>query len=189
MKKVILQSHQNQKKKIKPHKAISSTHKTTPKKKVTSSSTKKISLKPKGYLVYELLKRWWYALPQWPPENYDTSEKLKENKLRLVKISDWKKEPKTDKDNFEKCLELPGFKYVYLNNDGKVFDFRPEEGKPSYNALIKLSDVKLHEYLAKAYKGQLEELEKKNLVNEKNLRQMIKEKLEKEEKSLARLKQ
>ena len=169
--------------KIKPKPSIKSF------KKVSDiSSVKKTSLKPKGILVNELLKRWWYALPPWPPENFDTSEKLKDNKLRLVKIIDWKKEPKLDKDNFEKCFELPGFKYVYLNNDGKIFDLRPKEGMPSYNNLIKLTDVKLHEYLAKALKGQLEVLEKKNSINEKELRQEIKEQLDKEEKTLARLK-
>ena len=169
-------------------KIISKSNNISTKKESGISSTKKITLKPKGILVNELLKRWWYALPPWPPENYDTSEKLKENKLRLVKIADWKKEPKLDKDNFEKCFELTGYKYVYLNNDGKIFDLRPEEGKPSYNNFIKLPDVKLHEYLLKALKGQLEELEKRNSVNEKELRQNIKEKIDKEEKALARLK-
>ena len=167
-------------KKIKPIKSV--------KKESGISSVKKTTLKPKGILVNELLKRWWYALPAWPPENFDTSEKLKENNLRLVKIIDWKKEPKFDKDNLEKCFELPGYKYVYLNNDGKIFDLRPKEGMPSYNNLIKLPDVKLHEYLAKALKGQLEVLEKKNSINEKELRQSIKEQLDKEEKTLARLK-
>ena len=158
------------------------------KKEKENLSSKKTILKPKGSLVNDLLKRWWYALPSWPPENYDTSKKLKENKLRLVKIIDWKKEPKLDKDNYEKCYELPGYKYVYLNTDGKVFDFRPEEGKPSYNNLKKLSDLKLYEYLVKAYKNQLEELEKRNSVLEKDLRNNIKEKLDKVERNLARLK-
>jgi hypothetical protein len=158
------------------------------KKESGNSSIRKTPLKPKGVLVYELLKRWWYALPPWPPQNYDTSEKLKQNKLRLVKISDWKREPKYDNDNLEKCFELPGYKYVYLNNDGKIFDLRPEEGKPSYNNLIKLPDVKLHEYLVTALKGQLAELEKRNLINEIELRKTIKEKLDKEEKTLMRLK-
>ena len=77
---------------------------------------------------------------------------------------------------------------VYLNSDGKIFDLRPEEGKPSYNNLIKLPDVKLHEYLAKALKAQLAELEKRNSVQENELRKTIKEKLDKEEKTLQRLK-
>jgi hypothetical protein len=158
------------------------------KKETEKNTPKKISLKPKGNLVYDILKRWWYALPDWPPENYDTSEKLKENKLRLVKIIDWKKEPKFDKDNFEKCFELPGYKYVYLNTDGKVFDLRPEEGKPSYNNLIKLPEIKLYEYLTKALKGQLEELEKRNNVLEKDLRKIIKEKYDKAQINLERYK-
>jgi hypothetical protein len=184
-------SESSKKKKIKPQihkKVLSSASKKTITKESGVSSTKKTSLKPKGILVYELLKRWWYALPTWPPENFDTSKKLEENKLRLVKIADWKREPKFDKDNFEKCFELPGKKYVYLNNEGKIFDFRPEEGKPSYNNFIKLPDIKLHEYLVKALKGQLDELEKRNSINEKELRKTIKEKLEKEEKTLERLK-
>ena len=127
-------------------------------------------------------------MPIWPPENYDTTEKLKENKLRVVKIGDWKKEPKLNKDNFEKCLELPGYKYVYLNTNGKVFDLRPEEGKPSYNNLIKLPDDKLYGYLTKALKAQLEELEKRNSVLENDLRKKIKEKLDKAERNYARYK-
>ena len=113
---------------------------------------------------------------------------MKENKLRVVKIGDWKKEPKLNKDNFEKCLELPGYKYVYLNTNGKVFDLRPEEGKPSYNNLIKLPDDKLYEYLIKALKAQLEDLEKKNSVLEIDLRKKIKEKLDKAERNYARYK-
>ena len=156
------------------------------KKEIRSSSKQKsIILKPKGTLVYELLERWWYALPDWPPNNYDDTQKLIENRLRLVKINDWRREPKY-KDNFEKCMELPGFKYVYLNSEGKVFDFRPEEGKPSYNNLIKLSEVKLSEYLVIAYKGQLEELEKRNSILEKDLRNIIKEKLDRAERNLAK---
>ena len=159
------------------------------KEKMENSPSMKnsIILKPKGILVYELLERWWYALPDWPPTNYDATEKLRENKLRLVKINDWKREPKY-KDNFEKCMEIPGFKYVYLNSEGKVFDFRPEESKPSYNNLRKLSDIKLSEYLVIAYKGQLEELEKRNSILEKDLRNIIKEKLDKAQRNLAKFK-
>ena len=145
-------------------------------------------MKPKGILVNNLLERWWYSMPMWPPENYDTTEELKKNKLRLVKIIDWKKEPRIDENNFEKCFELPGFKYVYLNTDGKVFDFRPLEGKPSYNNLINWPESKLYDYLVKAYQKQLSELEKRNSVLEKELRKEIKDKLERAEKNLARYK-
>ena len=174
--------HQEIQDKKEPNKKIIKNEK---KENLSSSKQKSIILKPKGILVYELLERWWYALPEWPPNNYDVTQKLRKNKLRLVKINDWKREPKY-KDNFEKCLELPGFKYVYFNSEGKVFDFRPEEGKPSYNNLIKLSYAKLSEYLVIAYKGQLEELEKRNSILEKDLRNIIKEKLDRAERNLAK---
>ena len=51
-------------------------------------------------LVYQLLKRWWYALPKWPPENYDPTPKLNEHKLRVVQLSEYKKEPNIDENNF-----------------------------------------------------------------------------------------
>jgi hypothetical protein len=40
-------------------------------KKVSKSSTGSKVLKTKNSLVSQLLKRWWYALPKWPPEDFD----------------------------------------------------------------------------------------------------------------------
>jgi len=34
-----------------------------------------------------ILNRWWYCLGEWPPENYDYSDKLSAYKLRKVEIS------------------------------------------------------------------------------------------------------
>jgi len=61
-------------------------NKSTMKKKINfyKKSYKKTILKRKEYYVHQLLQRWWYALPPWPPENLDINDKLKENKLRLV---------------------------------------------------------------------------------------------------------
>ena len=156
------------------------------KENYTPSLPKSGLLKPKGKIVRDLLCRWWYAI-SWPPENYDVSEKLKENKLRNVQISDWKKEPKI-KDDLKKCIELSGYKYVFMDYDGKTYDFRPEELKPSYNNLIKLPEIKLQEYLVVALKKQLEQLEEKNTVEENDLKKRIKEKLAKAEKHLSLLK-
>jgi hypothetical protein len=145
------------------------------KKKVASykKSNKRTILKRKKYYVYQLLKRWWYALPPWPPENIDVSEKLKQNKLRLIEEKNWKKEVEINSDDFKKCIELPGYKYVYITKEGKVYDFRPEEGKPSFNNLMKLDDIELHQYLVNALKKQLEELEKRNNINEFKLIKQI----------------
>ena len=149
------------------------------KKKVASykKSNKRTILKRKKYYVYQLLKRWWYALPPWPPENIDVSEKLKKNKLRLIEEKNWKKEVEINSDDFKKCIELPGYKYVYITKEGKVYDFRPEEGKPSFNNLMKLNDIELHQYIVKGLKAQLDILNKKNFNSEKNLRNQIKNKL------------
>ena len=151
----------------------------TLKKKVASykKSNKRTILKRKKYYVYQLLKRWWYALPPWPPENIDVIEKLKKNKLRLIEEKNWKKEVEINSDDFKKCIELPGYKYVYITKEGKVYDFRPEEGKPSFNNLMKLNDIELHQYIVKGLKAQLDILNKKNFNSEKNLRNQIKNKL------------
>ena len=145
-------------------------------------------LKRKKYYVHQLLQRWWYSLPMWPPENYDTSEKLRENNLRLVEEKNWKKEAEINSDNCKKCLELPGYKYVYLTKDGKVYDFRPEEGKPTFNNLMKLSDIELHQHIVNALRNQLDQLEKNNFLSEKKLRTKIKNELKIAKKNLEHLK-
>ena len=81
-------------------------------------------------------------------------------------------------DDFQKCIELPGYKYVYITKEGKIYDFRPQEGKPSFNNLMKLNDIELHQYIIKALKNQLNELEKRNYISEKKLRIDIKSQLE-----------
>ena len=155
-------------------------NKSTMKKKINfyKKSNKKTILKRKEYYVHQLLQRWWYALPPWPPENLDINDKLKENKLRLVEEKNWKKEVSINSDDFQKCIELPGYKYVYITKEGKIYDFRPQEGKPSFNNLMKLNDIELHQYIIKALKNQLNELEKRNYISEKKLRNDIKSQLE-----------
>jgi hypothetical protein len=140
-------------------------------------SNKRTILKRKEYYVHQLLQRWWYSLPIWPPDNYDTSQKLRENNLRLVEEKNWKKEVELNSDNFQKCIELPGYKYVYMTKDGKVYDFRPEENKPTFNNLMKLNDIELHQHLVNALKKQLEELEKRNFFSERKLRANIQKQL------------
>ncbi len=162
----------------------------TMKKKVSiyKKSNKRTILKRKRYYVHQLLQRWWYALPPWPPNNYDTSQKLEENKLRLVQEENQKKEIDINSDNYKKCVELPGYKYVYITKEGKIFDFRPEEGKPSYNNLMKLSDIDLHQYIVTALKNQLNDLEKKNYYSEVKLKNDIKNQLKIAKRNLINLK-
>ena len=83
------------------------------------------------------------------------------------------KEVEVNSDNYKKCLEFPGYKYVYLSKDGKIYDFRPEKDKPNFNNLMKLNNIELRQYLVKALKNQLEELEKRNFISEKLIRENI----------------
>ena len=147
------------------------------KKRVIKTSSKKIK-NNQSNLVNELLCRWWYALPQWPPEDYDISDKLREKKLRLINIKGWKKEPKNDEKGYEKCIQLPGFKYVVSDSNGKIYDFRPQKGKPSYSNFIKMPKKQLCRLLLEALKKQLEELNNRKIVSEQELRKTIKNKLE-----------
>ena len=126
--------------------------------KFYKKSNKRIILKIKKYYVHQLLQWWWYALPPCPPDNYDTNEKLKENKLRPVEEKNLKKELEINSDNFKKCVELPGYKYVYFTKEEKVYDLTPKAGKPSFNNLMKLNDIELHQYIVKTLQNQLNDL-------------------------------
>ena len=161
----------------------SSSENEKPKKIEIKQNTTNKNQKPKtkSILVYQLLKRWWYVLPKWPPDNYDCSNKLKKNKLRIVKLIDWKKEPKYDINNNEKCIELPGFKYVFCNSNGDIFDFRPDEYKPSFNSLMKLPENKLYKLISDAIKKQIEILKNENGYYNKKLIEELNDELKKNE--------
>ena len=66
-----------------------------------------------------------------------SSDKLKEFKLRIVDRSEWKLVPDIDENGLRKVTEMEGFKYVFVDSNGKVYDLRPQETKPSYNNYIK----------------------------------------------------
>ena len=40
-------------------------------KKISSNNTNGKILKPKDSLIYQLLKRWWYAIEEWPPRDFN----------------------------------------------------------------------------------------------------------------------
>ena len=185
------QSEKSKKKeKKKPHKKISNKNpnKNSNKNSNNKNSSNKI-LKPKASLVYDLLKRWWYSMPKWPPENYDCSEQLRTNKLRVVNVADWKKEPNVDENNFAKCFELPGFKYVFFDCNNKTYDFRPSENKPSFNNLINFPEIKLWEFLKDALFNQINEIKNLNGNSNQTLIQNLQEQFENAQKNFNKLKQ
>lgn len=118
----------------KNHKSIHSNQSSAKKiRKDPSSSKGEKILLPKGRLVISFLKRWWYAIEEWPPKDFDYTEKLKQNNLRSVSILDWRIEPDEDSSGKLKCIELNGFPGVFRDYKGKCYDLRPKEMCPSYN--------------------------------------------------------
>lgn len=83
---------------------------------------------------------------------------MKDLKLRRVEKAEWKIEPKVDGEGFSKCVELDGFKYVFVDYLGKVFDLRPKENIPSFNNFSKKSEKELYTLVITALKKQIESL-------------------------------
>ncbi|CEM29605.1 unnamed protein product [Vitrella brassicaformis CCMP3155] len=50
-------------------------------------------------LVSKVLCRWWYVMPEWPPEDFDNDGELRKQKLRRVEIDKWRDTPKSTKSH------------------------------------------------------------------------------------------
>lgn len=121
---------------------------------------KKKDRTPKEQIVAELLCRWWYVLPEWPPvdkEYYDAE--LKKRSLRRVTIEEWEWVPDVDSNGFRKCYELSQFRGVFRNSNGDMVDVRPQESCPCLNQFMKKDTTVLLDLLVKAYENQLKELQ------------------------------
>jgi len=115
-------------------------------------------LKTKESLVHQFLRRWWYAY-DWPnKDNYN--EELKAHKLRKVEVHDWKIEREVDDKGNAKCIELSGYKGVFRDYKGEIYDFRPKEMCPSYSNFMKKDEKIIYELLIKALKEQLSQMQK-----------------------------
>lgn len=113
----------------------------------------------KQKLVAELLCRWWYALPPWPPEDFDYDAALEERVLRRVAVEEFHLEPELDECGRLKVYELAAFPGVFRDGQGRLLDLRPVEGRPSYDQLMLKSKAELHKLIVDAYDTQLRELE------------------------------
>ena len=66
----------------------------------------------KDRLVQEIAVRWWYALPEWPPADYDYEEELKKKGYRLIKGGLFKFADEVE-NGLVKVAELDGYPGVY----------------------------------------------------------------------------
>ena len=118
--------------------------KTSSTKKVMASSTNEddLNFTNKEHLIDELAVRWWYALPKWPPLDYDYTHSLRERGLRRVEIKNWKLEQE-EQDGLRKVFELETFPGVFKDSIGKQYDLRPMESCPSLNNFSKMEKGRL----------------------------------------------
>jgi len=117
----------------------------------------------KEQVVADLLCRWWYALPEWPP-NDDAFYKveLEKKSLRKVPIQEWEWVPEVDKQGHHKVYELKQFRGLFRNSNGDLVDLRPKETCPCYANFMKKEVSELYELLVTALENQI-----KDLVNSK----------------------
>ncbi|KAF4748869.1 hypothetical protein FOZ63_020153, partial [Perkinsus olseni] len=72
----------------------------------TPVSKKKINRSEKEQLVSEVLCRWWYAMPPWPPANFDYEKELERQGFRVVGLQDWEEEDDIDQEGRGKVYPL-----------------------------------------------------------------------------------
>ncbi len=79
--------------------------------------------KTKFQLVREILKRWWYGLPDWPDKTVDYTEKLINLKLRVVPEDLWSKSPVVEQ-GLAKVRKIPNYDGVFQGASKEIYDFR-----------------------------------------------------------------
>jgi len=113
--------------------------------------------KTKHELVYEILKRWWHCLPDWPNPKEDYTAQLADLKLRIVN-ENFNFEPETDSKGLKKVTEPEGFQGVFIDSKGCFIDLRDKEMCPSFSNLKKKDISYLVNLLVTALEGQIAEL-------------------------------
>lgn len=132
---------------------------------------------PKEEVVSELLCRWWYVLPDWPPNDddfYDTE--LKKHSCRKVSIQEWEWVPEEDEKGRRKSYELSQYRGLFRLSNGTLLDLRPKETCPCYNNMMKKELPELYQLLVTAYENQLKALEQ-SVYDETKLEETLKTRL------------
>lgn len=111
-------------------------------------------------LVAQFLKRWWYALPPWPPVDYDYNNVLRERKLKWVSLEEWEDAEDVDDKGYTKVYQISSFPGIFRDPAGNAIDIRPREGRPSYKNIKTMSRVELLRLISRAIQNQLVELKR-----------------------------
>jgi len=144
----------------------------------------------KLHCVDELAVRWWYALPPWPPADFDFDAALAKNGLRAFDLEKFKLVPEFDpRTGHKKVHPVECYPGVYRDLQGNMYDVRPKETAPSLVNFQRMPLSQLHTLLLKAYQEQLAALMSIQAENKQYDRQM-EEQIQKSIKSkLTRLQQ
>jgi len=96
------------------------------------------------HVLYEFVVRWNYALPSpWPQVDYDYSQKLKDNNLRVVDFTRFKHEADVDAQGRMKVYDIDNYAGIFKDAKGKTYDLRPKESCPSYSNFAKKGKLEL----------------------------------------------
>ena len=130
----------------------------------------------------ELAVRWWYALPVWPPADFNYAAALASHSLRAVDVDTFRSAPEFDPlTGFKKVHAVECYVGIYRDLEGNMYDLRPKESAPSLRNLQRMSLTHLHQLLQKAYSEQLEALQKveaENIQYDRQIEAQIKKSLE-----------
>lgn len=129
----------------------------------------------KAEMVTKILQRWWYALDEWPPQEYNYIEALREAKLRLVSKENWSVEPTFNDDGYEKVMTVPGYAGIFVNHIGFIKDLRPQNTCPSFDNLFSKPSHEIKEILVKALSNQIEQLKAQPRVDKDLMKELTKE--------------
>jgi len=123
---------------------------------------------PKMQAVADLLCRWWYVLPDWPPQDQAFYQpELEKRKLRQVTITEWEWVPEEDSHGRRKVYELSQFRGLFRDSTGNLHDLRPQETCPCFANMMKKELPDILDLLVTAYENQLKDLEKSTYNEEK----------------------
>lgn len=104
------------------------------------------------HCVDELAVRWWYALPAWPPADFNYAAALASHSLRAVDVDTFRSAPEFDLlTGFKKVHAVECYVGIYRDLEGNMYDLRPKESAPSLRNLQRMPLTHLHQLLQKAY--------------------------------------
>jgi len=116
--------------------------------------------KQKMALISDILCRWWYVFPKWPPgpEEFDYAKALRKLGYKEVPISEWMNHQDPDPEGLKKVYQLGQFPGIFRNAQQEMLDMRPKNTCPCYANLQRQDITQLFKYAIRAYENQIDVL-------------------------------